>query len=89
MRELHYLYILPSALDLVVNTPGKFIWKKLVTKAIHHYWIEKFRQSCHKKTLQYLNKAIYNIGKVLPVWRYGTDPIKVAMATTKVRLLVQ
>ena len=50
VRELLYLYKLLSALNLVLNTPRKSIWKKMVKKAIHHYWIKKLRQkACIKR----------------------------------------
>ena len=91
VTNLLFLYELPPAFELLINTPGKSIWTKMVKKAIHHYWIKKAETiSCHKMTIQYLNnKIICNIGKFHPVWRCRTDPVQVAMATTKVRPLMQ
>ena len=90
VREILYLYNLPSSIDLIENMPSKNVWKKMVKKAVHQYWIEKLRKEAEtKKTLCYLNTTICDIGQVHPVWRYGTDPIQVAMAATKARLLVQ
>ena len=89
-RKLHYPYKHPSAFNLVDNTTGKNILKKLVKRTIHQYWMENLRQETGtKRTLQYLNKTICNIGKVHLVWRCGTDPVQCAKATTKATLLVQ
>ena len=51
MKELLYLYKLPPAFDLVVNTTGKNMWKKVMIKAIHNsdYWIEELRQDAGTK----------------------------------------
>ena len=41
------------------------------------------------KSLHYLDINSCQVGKIHPVWQCGTDPVQVAMASTKARLLVQ
>lgn len=90
VRELLHHYGLPSAFDLMKCVPGKCQWKNLVDNKVNNYWLHKLSEEASmKSTLSYLQLKNCQVGKTHQVWSCGTDPMQVAMSTTKARLLVQ
>ena len=90
VRKLLHFYNLPNAFILARNPPNKEAWKRKVNNAVHRKCYLTLREeAAEKKTLKYLNTDACVPGEVHPVWKCGTDPHQVTMATIKALLLVQ
>ena len=62
----------------------------MVKNAINQHWSKKLKLDAAKKSsLKYLNLEAFKIGEVHPVWKVGSDPVQVTMASNKARILVQ
>ena len=63
VRRILWKYDLPSAYELVTDTPRKEEWKRKVRQAIQQYWTKHLKQQANaKKTLKSLNIDAYTQG---------------------------
>ena len=89
IRHILTKYELPSAFDILEDSPPQIEWKRRTNQKINEYW-EKHWQKEHQKksSLKYLNIAACKVGKVHQVWSTLSQNVRdVRRATIKVKLL--
>ena len=89
-RKILDKYDLPTPYELLENPPPVGIWRKRVTKAVHHHWRNKLIDEASNKTsLRYLNYDSYAPGKLHHIWT-SAEPnhLDIKKAQVKARLLV-
>jgi hypothetical protein len=91
VRSILRKYQLPSALDLLTDTPDKLAWKKLVKTTVLSQWTESLAEDAKTYTsLKFLNLDDFSLNSVHPIWRYNLyNALAVQKAGIKARLLVQ
>ena len=89
VRRTLWKYDLPSAYELVTDTPKKGEWKRKVRQAIQQYWAKHLKQQATaKKTLKFLNTDAYTPGKLHPIWEtVDTEQYDIKRAQIKSRLV--
>ncbi|VDI04475.1 Hypothetical predicted protein [Mytilus galloprovincialis] len=86
--ELTDKYELPSPHELLVNPPCKYKWKKLVSKVVNFFWLDKLKtEAKDKSTLNLLNIEDTIIGKTHNIWfSGGAEPFAVKRCNIKSKL---
>ena len=82
-------YNLPSAFDLLNQTPSKDRWKSLVDKAVNEYWMDLLKAEANcKSTLSFLNFEDAACGKPHNIYSsLNTTPQDIKRAVVKAQLL--
>ena len=89
-RKILDKYDLPTPYELLENPPQVGLWRKRVTKAVHHHWRNKLiTEASNKSSLRYLNYDSYAPGKLHHIWT-SAEPnhLDIKKAQVKARLLV-
>ena len=91
IRLLLKMYALPSAFQILTNTPAKNKWKSDVKQAVESMWFDRLKDEAKDMTtLQYMNLDACNINQVHPVWdNIESSTFQSYMASIKAKLLVQ
>ena len=90
IKEILWMYGLPSAYQLLKDPPRKKVWKKAVDDAVGGHWFRMLKEkAATMSTLRLLDPESCALGSVHPIWDHSTDPMEAHMATVKARLLLQ
>jgi hypothetical protein len=88
IRQLLYYYELPTAFDIIHNTPTKLEWKRSVQKAVNDRWTKDLREKATEmSSLAHLNTDNCRIGSLHPVWAKVDTTMEVQQATVMAQLL--
>ena len=89
IRKILQKYDLPSAYDLLENTPGKDQWKAMVKKATNDSYRKEIGEEIKNKTsLKHLALQENPLDEPHPIYKHtGSDPYEIEKAAIKVRLL--
>ena len=89
IRKILQKYDLPSAYDLLENTPGKDQWKAMVKKATNDSYRKEISEEIKNKTsLKHLALQENPLDEPHPIYKHtGSDPYEIERAAIKVRLL--
>lgn len=89
VRMLTHMYGLPSAHDLLLNTPSKDGWKREVKRAIHVFHTEALKEECSKHaSTRYINLASCSTRRTHHVWTSaGSNVREINRAVVKAKLL--
>ena len=89
-RKILDKYELPTQYELLENHPPNNLWRKRLTKAVHHYWRNRLiTEASYKSSLRHLNYGSYAPGKLHHIWA-SAEPnhLDIKKAQVKARLLV-
>lgn len=86
--ELTELYSLPSPYDLIESPPSKHVWKQLVKKSVHSFWIDHMKTEVKtKSTLQYICLDNIETGHVHNIWEScGSETFAITKACVKSKI---